>query len=335
MYLPDNEKWLSAGAMCWTGDGSSVMAGGDGVVYKINVERDGEGISGVFGLGAGSAGEGRRRGGSGKNKKKGNRGRVSAMDMDNGSGSGLLAVGTWRGFVGCYDEQGSGEEVMSVDLRKYDDGRYGNSGHKRRYYGTGVTKVKLCADGRRLVVAERKSEIIRIFDLRMMQRDGYTSSPCQILQNRVAGVTNQRMGVDVGVWGTGGEEVVVGGGEDGVVGIWKLNSHDHYDQREVRASTGEESDSERNGEIRSRIGEWKAAEDPLGGVAIHPTGCVIATCSGTRKVSSFEQDSSDDGHDRDDSYISMDGIPEENDRKDNRTGRDKFWDNAVKIWQIQ
>ena len=40
-------------------------------------------------------------------------------------------------------------------------------------------------------------------------------------------------------------------------------------------------------------GGWKAHSDPVTSVAIHPTGCVVATCSGERKLEALRDDASD------------------------------------------
>lgn len=169
------------------------------------------------------------------------KGLIMAMAM---STDGILAAGTNTRMVGLYDHEGSGSCITTFEV----EGK-----------GGGVTGLHWSNCGMYLYVAERRSEVIRVYDVRK------TWSVVGELRGR-RGNGNQRIGVEVQPDGT-----VVGGGEDGVVRIW-------------RGVDGE------------AVGGWRAHEDPVTCAAVHPGGAVVATCSGTRRGRKWE-DSSDSEED--------------------------------------
>lgn len=117
----------------------------------------------------------------------------------------MLAVGTYTRCVGLYGSEGRGETVAVWSLT--DENGDGDS-----IGGSGVTQVLWSPCGKYLYVAERGSDGIIVYDIRLLGRK------VGVLEGRKAR-TNQRMSVDVVVTREGHE--VWAGGTDGVVRFWK------------------------------------------------------------------------------------------------------------------
>lgn len=158
------------------------------------------------------------------------------------SGEGLLAAGTFTRWAGLYDGFGRGGEVGVFSIGSDDEKGAGTE-------GTGITQVLWSACGRYLGIVERSSDGISIWDIRG------TGKRLAWLRGRNA-VTQQRLGVDV----LGGE--VWAGGIDGVVRVW-------------------EGLGMTQGVIDPKW-EFQAHDDPVTSTTLHPTGSVLATCSGQR-----------------------------------------------------
>lgn len=115
--------------------------------------------------------------------------------------------------------------------------------------GQGVTQVIWSACNRYLCIAERGSDGISVCDVRKFDKR------LAWLKGRTAR-TQQRLGVDV----LGSE--VWAGGTDGMVKIW-------------------EGLGMRQGAVEPSL-EFKAHDDVVSSATLHPTGSVLATCSGQR-----------------------------------------------------
>ncbi|KAL7269368.1 hypothetical protein RUND412_007972 [Rhizina undulata] len=206
------------------------------------------------------------------------KGIVSALSIvpgSGGEGTSILAAGTFSRCVGLYSGEGTGETIGVFSL---DDG-----GGKEKPGGAGVTQLSWSKCGRYLYVAERKSDEVFVYDIRV------AGERVESFKQRNA-FTNQRLGIDVAE-GLAGE--VVGGGTDGVVRVW-------------RARHGEDE----AGDFCTPVNEWKAHEDPVTSAIVHPSGTIMATCSGTRKI--YDQES---GGEYDEMIQSV-------------------WDNSLKIWEL-
>lgn len=177
------------------------------------------------------------------------KGIISALAVapGNSEGTGVLAAGTYSRQVGLYSAEGTGETIGVFGLSEEEG-------------GAGVTQLLWSQCGRYLYIAERKSEMIAVYDIRV------AGEKVESFRGRRAG-TNQRMGIDV-AHALNGE--VVGGGIDGVVRVWKA---------------GHGKEGEAVGEVKY---EWVAHGDVVGSVVVHPGGAVLATCSGSRKNVMFE-----------------------------------------------
>lgn len=129
--------------------------------------------------------------------------------------------------------------------------------------GQGITQVLWSACSRYLCVVERGSDGIGVWDIRG------TGKRLAWLRGRKAR-TQQRLSVDV----MGGE--VWAGGTDGVVRMW-------------------EGLGSKEGALNP-VWQFRAHDDAVSSAALHPTGSVLATCSGQRHWGSTE-DGGDVGSD--------------------------------------
>lgn len=150
---------------------------------------------------------------------------------------GVLAAGTNTRQVGLYARDGGGETIGVFEVP-------GGGGR-------GVSSLRWSACGRYLYIAERVSDEVSVYDIRV------TGLRVGSFRGRRA-LTNQRVDVDVA---EGGQ--VFGGGTDGVVRVWE--------------PAGEQGGGE-------PVAEWQAHEDVVTAAAVHPQGDIVATCSGSRKT---------------------------------------------------
>lgn len=132
------------------------------------------------------------------------KGRVSAMGMSGAAG--VLAAGTFGRWVGLYDGYGRGGTVGVFSIAAGENSKTSDEGEG--YAGGGITQTVWSACGRYLHVAERVSDGVLVYDVRVLgRRLGW-------LRGRRAR-SQQRLGVEV--WG----REVWAGGTDGVVRVWE------------------------------------------------------------------------------------------------------------------
>lgn len=194
------------------------------------------------------------------------KGIISALAVAPGSseGTGVLAAGTYSRQVGLYSAEGTGETIGVFGLSEEEG-------------GAGVTQLLWSQCGRYLYIAERKSEVIAVYDIRV------AGEKVESFRGRRAS-TNQRVGIDV-AHALSGE--VVGGGVDGKVKVW-------------------EGGHGKGGVVGGAKCEWVAHDDVVSSAVVHPSGVLLATCSGSRNGGMFE---------------------------DQLEGRK--WDNSLKIWALK
>ncbi|KAJ5690780.1 hypothetical protein N7462_005172 [Penicillium macrosclerotiorum] len=196
----------------------------------------------------------------------GMKGIVSALAV-NPTGDGVLAAGTFTRHVALYSSNGSGELLGTFSVAKTDA--------NRDIGGRGVTQLTWSPCGRYLYIAERKSDGVLVYDVRVTgQMLGY-------LRGRKA-MTNQRMQIDVVPSGTDGSHEVWAGGTDGIMRVWK---------DPIYAAGGQDPSW-----------EFKVHEDAVASTVFHPMGSVVATCSGQRH---FVTDDSLDDHNNDRNAINQ------------------------------
>lgn len=135
----------------------------------------------------------------------GMKGIVSAM-ASNPLGDGILAAGTFTRHVGLYSSNGAGESLGTFNIAKTEA--------NRDIGGKGVTQLLWSPCGRYLYIAERKSDGVLVYDIRVTgQMLGY-------LRGRKA-FTNQRMKIDLVPSGNDGSHEIWAGGTDGFMRVWR------------------------------------------------------------------------------------------------------------------
>jgi hypothetical protein len=215
----------------------------------------------------------------------GMRGTVSTLaaqpDASGAGGWGVVAAGTWTRNLGVYDLARAGECVATWSVAGAAAGEGGGVG------GKGVVQTVWSPCGRYLVVNERGATGLLVYDLRGTHR------LLACLEGR-DGKTNQRLSCDVfaGSDSVGGFEVWAGTKDGGVV-VW-------------------EGVGNQEGGVAPSW-DWKGHEAAVGSTALHMSGSVVATCSGSWEVvdgdddsdSSDSSDSSDDSSDESESGASV------------------------------
>lgn len=195
------ETYITPHSIAWTTDGTSFLTGSDSLISLFDASRNGqEPISSFPTIPS-------------KRKKivgggVGIKGIVSALAL---SCDGILAAGTFTRQLGLYDRQGSGDCIAVFPLARdvphsceNDSGRYNGEGDAGRRegggsYGVGssrgkggggITQLLWSPCGRYLYAAERKSDEIICYDIRV------TRTRLASLTGRNA-LTNQRLAIDL------------------------------------------------------------------------------------------------------------------------------------------
>ncbi|KAL7629131.1 hypothetical protein AAE478_000650 [Parahypoxylon ruwenzoriense] len=200
----------------------------------------------------------------------GMRGTVSALGAQppDHDGASLVAAGTWTRWVGLYDFARAGASVATWSIAHAAAPERGNGdGEGINIGGAGVTQTLWSPCGRYLLVSERKSAGILVYDVRV------SGKLLGHLSGRAAR-GNQRIGCDVypGNEASGGFEVW-SGTTDGAVKVW-------------------EGVGSREGAHAPSWG-WAAHEgSTVGSTCVHHSGSVVATCSGSWE---FPDEDGDEG----------------------------------------
>ncbi|KAL4773100.1 WD40-repeat-containing domain protein [Aspergillus nidulans var. acristatus] len=181
----------------------------------------------------------------------GMKGIVSALALSPNEG-GILAAGTFSRNIGLYDSNGTGQSLGSFNISKTEAARH--------IGGSGVTQLLWSPCGRYLYIAERKSDGVMIYDIRV------TGQLLGWLQGRNTS-TNQRMKIDLVPTGEGDGHGIWGGGTDGVVRFWRDPTH----------SAG----------AQDPTWEWKLHDDSLSSTVMHPMGNILATTSGQKHFKDY------------------------------------------------
>ncbi|KAF1821670.1 uncharacterized protein K489DRAFT_306925, partial [Dissoconium aciculare CBS 342.82] len=201
----NTEAHLSARSLLFSASGGHFVAGGEDRFALFDVSRSGEGPilwrplrrskgarKAGFGLGAAECA-----------------GTVSAISLepsaavDAGDG-GLLAVGTLSRQVGLFAHGGGGDCAAGFSIALDGD-------EQAQHKGAGVSSITWSPCGQYLLIAERQSHVIQVYDVRNSGRR------LALLTGRNA-CSMQRMGMDVVRTATSYEAWA--GGKDGVVRMW-------------------------------------------------------------------------------------------------------------------
>jgi hypothetical protein len=223
----------------------------------------------------------------------GMKGIVSSLAI---SSSEILAAGTFTRCIGLYDHSGSGDSIAVFELPEGEDA------------GNGITSVKWDEAGRYLFVAERCSDVVLVYDVRV------TGKQLGSLSGRKAR-TNQRLDIEV-VEGTGTE--VWAGGTDGVVRVWLGPWNEQPTEPSWNWSAGGIEDE--------NVVE-KVEPDPISSVGVHPSGTVLATCSGQRHLRDrFAENDSDSDE--------TESRNSQSDDLSSKASEPAIYDNTLKIWSV-
>ena len=182
-------------------------------------------------------------------------GLIMSLDI---SSDGLLAAGSANRTVGVFSSSGHGPCQTAFSVAP----TYGDP-EASLYSGTGITSLSWTPDGTYLLVGERQSDGIHVYDVRnRLKRLAW-------LAGRKA-LTTQRLGISTVPTQSGLE--VWAGGMDGVVRMW---------QNPGLLEGVQQPNDELEGMHSASVSS----------TAWHPGGAVMATCSGQRR---FDDDEDDD-----------------------------------------
>ncbi|KAI0135113.1 hypothetical protein F4814DRAFT_10494 [Daldinia grandis] len=276
-----SETFLTATALVWPSPGTHFIAGSRNLLARFDVTRTGE--EPVLRVKTIPSERHLSKGGG-----VGMRGTISSLAAQppDANFASLVAAGTWTRSVGLYDfaqAGGSWAATWSVASAANDEACIG---------GDGITQAIWSPCGRYLLLSERKSTGVLVYDVRV------TGKLLGWLAGREA-LGNQRISCDVfpgqGGSGEGGFEVW-SGTTGGAVKMW-------------------EGVGTREGAHEPAWGWDASRKSTIGSTCVHQSGTVVATCSGSWEFpdgdaednGSLSQDSSDsDSDDSDNSNCSSD-----------------------------
>jgi WD40 repeat protein len=182
----------------------------------------------------------------------GMKGTVSALavSLQDTSSPSLVAAGTWTRWMGLYDLHRSDGAVANWEITPSD-----LPGSPDKYTGQGIAQVLWTSCGRYLVINERHSNGLLVYDVRGSGR------LLSVLAGRKA-ESQQRLNCDIFQSNTdvNGSFEVWAGSQDGSIMVWD----------QVGLTAGETQPS----------WSWKMHESPVCAAILHNSGSVFATCSG-------------------------------------------------------
>lgn len=288
LISPQTEAHLPVHSLVWPGShmSTSFFVGSNNLIAQFDLHRIGEGP--------------RQRVHTIPSKRhisKGNgvgmRGTVSALSMqsdENFMPTGLLAAGTWTRWVGLYDFARGGERIATWGIAKAAESvvvedpppglsqpprhRHNSRGRApiRGIGGEGINQTAWSPDGRYLLINERQSTGVLIYDVRV------TNKVLGFLAGRDA-LTHQRLDLAVypGSEDTEGFEVWAGT-RDGTVKVWQ-------------GVGNEEGCLWPSWDFPAVAGDGDGDGSAVGSVALHSLGSVAATCTGCWSLPGGDDDS--------------------------------------------
>ncbi|KAK5657803.1 hypothetical protein OQA88_2876 [Cercophora sp. LCS_1] len=290
----ETEAYLPIASLIWPAPGTHFVAGTTNLIALFDVSRpdaiNSEPVMSIATIP------------STRHIRKGNgigmRGAVAALasqSREQGD-AGLLAAGTWTRNMGLYDLQRAGDCVATWNVAE--------AAAEAGIGGMGVVQTTWSPCGRYLVVNERRSTGMLVYDIRVTN---------QLLAHLTGrdGETNQRLSCDVfpGTDAVGGFEVWAGTRTGGVV---------------VYEGVGNEF-----GGVAPSW-DWEAHGSAVGSAVMHMSGSVVATCSGSWVVPGEESESeSSDGFDSSD-----DSSHEDSESESGRRRPFRVEETSLKVWNI-
>ncbi|KAL2888820.1 WD40 repeat-like-containing domain [Ceratocystis lukuohia] len=191
----------------------------------------------------------------------GMKGMVSALDMNPSGGAetaSLLAAGTWTRWVGLYDIARSAQAVGTWSVKDVAERDL-----RTEVGGTGIMQVKWSPCGRYLIINERQTTGMLVYDIRG------TGQPLSVLSKENKDHSSQRVTCDVYQNSHGGFEVWAGD-QNGTVAVWE--------------------DAAYVSGVHEPTWSWRAHDCSVGSTAMHTSGSVLATCGGAWEIGSSEND---------------------------------------------
>ncbi|PHH73782.1 hypothetical protein CDD80_3569 [Ophiocordyceps camponoti-rufipedis] len=239
----ETEQFLTPASLLWSSPGSHFLCGSANRLDYFDVSRPGSEGPVLTLPTIPSKRHVAKGGGVGM---KGTVAALAASPVDGCHGS-LLAAGTRSRWMGLYDPQRSKDSIANWSVAA------AGADLDLDLTGQGIVQVVWTPCGRYLVVNERKSNHLLVYDIRG------TGKLLSALCGREA-TTQQRLTCDTyqGQGETGSE--VWAGTQNGSVVVWEDVG--------TRAGVMEPSWS------------WGAHRSPVGSTALHGCGSVVATCSG-------------------------------------------------------
>lgn len=256
----------------------------------------------------------------------GMKGIVSALAV---SSNGVLAAGTFTGWLGFYDGEGIGDTLAVFPLRVAGGSMEGPGG------GEGVTSLAWSSCGRYLVVAERGSDGTGVWDIRgtgkrLAWLSGRKAETMQRLNIAIAAPSTTdtvgERGAKAGLDEPGEDgpsehtphseaESVWAGGTDGRVRMW--------------AGLGQQEG------VLAPTWSFAAHDEAVSAVDMHPYAAVMATCSGAREWDLSAPGSVESRKESHKSDEESEGDSENEATADGECMRPKSQDRSLRIWSFE
>lgn len=203
------EEVLSASSLIYTPSGTHFLAGGQNEIVLFDLNREDKPAWAIQTTPFKKA----------KGNARGYKGVVTSLSMSPSqadSNTGILAAGTRTRHISLYDLQGNGDQITHFQLPDKVHGHTNaDTEHVGSITGNGVTMLKWSPCATYLYIAERRSDVILVYDVRNFRHHlGYCAG-------RKAD-TNRKMGFDI--WNAGGENgnhEIWAGGTDGRIRVWR------------------------------------------------------------------------------------------------------------------
>lgn len=241
----ETEEYITPSSLCWAAPGSHFVCGSANRLDYFDLTRPGP-DGPVLTIPTIPSKRHLLKGGG-----VGFKGTVSALalsprDADGGS---ILAAGARTRWIGLYDLDRSDKSVANFSVASADEEVFGVD-----LGGRGIVQVLWSPCGRYLIVNERHSDGLLVYDVRG------TGRVLSILRGRKTD-TQQRLSCDVYQGqGDGAGSEVWAGSQDGFVLVWE----------KVGWECG----------VQDPRWSWEAHQAPVGSTFLHRSGSVAATCSG-------------------------------------------------------
>jgi telomerase Cajal body protein 1 len=249
------EVFVSPHSMEFSLDGTRLVTGTDSLIAVFDVSRDGH--QPVTSRPTFSNTRNRVIGGS-----PGMKGIISSMSI-NPDGSSVLAAGTFSRNVALYASEGAGTCIAMFSVSD----KAGSKNDTEDIAGRGVSQVMWSPCGRYLLVAERDSDAILVYDIRV------AGKKLAWLRGRNAR-SLQRSFIDIAPLGEGWE--VWAGGMDGKIKVW---TNPHEMEGEIwpeKAWTAHERKFADSVALTSNLS--LSALDPVVSTFVHKSGTAVASC---------------------------------------------------------